>query len=1801
MTTISRLAIIDRGEPVVRVLAAVGNLNRRGEWDPITSVVVTEQAAERAWFAREADELVTPAPGSPESQPGHPIDPAVVVQQVRAARIDTAWIGHTPCLDRAELVAQLEAAGIAVVGPSAALIRRLADPEALRSLAAQAGLAPLPADLGPDQWRRIEFDVLADDAGTVWALGPRDASVHRADTPVVAEMPAVRVSDSTAGAMAHAARRLARAAAYRGAGVVQFALGHDGETFWLLGIDTLARTEHALVEEVTGTSFLGHRLRLAAGGVLDPEPPTVSGHAVEVRLLAQDPGRGYAASGGLLRLLALPVGTGVRVDGSVREGDVVDGRVEPLIATITAWGRDRAEAFDRARGALERTTVALEIGMSNRTADLAVLGKLADADRPVDAGWYDRSLAAGEFVSPADPLAVVVAAVEAYESDSTMVTSAFFASAARGRPAHPERVGSLVQLGYRGHEYRLRVDRTGPRSYRVRGAATVELSVERRGDFERRVIVGGVKHRVVAVEQGADFRLDLDGVGHTVSREDGVVVRTGWPALVSSLLVEPGAQVSTGQPVAVLESMKMVTTVTAPFAGTVTSLAVSPNTQVERGAPLMRIRATAHEDLDLGVDDGTGAEPEASADLARLATSDGSPADKDARWVFARLGDYLLGYDLDPDTVKALLARQAVLAAQLPADDPGLVAAEDFLLDLFAEIGALYRPRTESETGGEAGGDNTQEYFLAYLQWLDPDQAGLPERYRRRLSAALARYGVGSLARSKQLEAATVWLFRAFARIPETAPAIVAVLNRRLAHHDELAGLVTPEWRARLDRLVQATEGRQQNVADLARDVIFHYVEEPEMLAAAVAMQEEARAHLHALAADPTGPDRSHHIEGLVAAAHPVRRDLLDAWLAAPEAADPTAYRDVVLEVYVRRFYRIRDLHDLETTTVAGHRITFADYEHEGMPVHLVVGYGPLPTVPDLVAAIGEHLATVAPEREVVLDLVAWRDGPRPTIEELAHEVGALVARCDAGHPVHRLDFTVTSRGDDESGQSTQHLSYRPSADGGGGFVEEQLYRGLHPMLAKRMDLWKLSNFALERLPSPEDVYLFFGVAHDNPKDRRLFAVAEVRDLVRVRDAETGKETYPRLGRIGLQALAAMRSALAAYPPRERPSANRLVLNVRPVWEIPTEQWPALAAEYLPLAKGAGLEKLVLHMRTPVPDGEGGTVLADKVMTVDGIGRTGTTIRFGDPSPTPIRPLTRYAQKVLTAERFGAPYPYEIVRMLTPAAGEPSPFPPGSFQELDLDESGERLVPVDREPARNTAHLVVGLFTTYTDLVPEGMTRVAMLSDPTQGLGNLAEPECRLINAALLLAAERRIPVEWYAVSSGALIAMDSGTENMDFIALTLRRIIEHTQAGHEINIIVTGINVGGQPYWNAESTMLMHTKGILVMTPASAMVLTGKQALDFSGAVSADDNFGIGGYDRVMGLNGQAQYWAPSFQDACRLLLQHYSYTYVVPGERFPRRRDSVDPQERDIRESAHAEVPGTRFTRVAEVFDIATNPDRKQPFDMRSVMRAVADTDCEPLERWEHWQDAENSIVWDVTVGGIPVCMLGISSRSLPRKGFVPADGPPAWTSGTLFPQASRKTARAINATSGNRPLVVMANLSGFDGSPESMRKWQLEYGAEIGRAITNFQGPIVFVVVSRYHGGAFVVFSKALNESMEIAAIQGSYASVIGGAPAAATVFARDVKLRTDKDARVVEARGAAAAARGPEAGRLRAQAAAVTAEVRSAKLGEVADEFDAIHTIERALRTGSVDHIISAEQVRPWVVEALERGMARFDSA
>ena len=178
-----------------------------------------------------------------------------------------------------------------------------------------------------------------------------------------------------------------------------------------------------------------------------------------------------------------------------------------------------------------------------------------------------------------------------------------------------------------------------------------------------------------------------------------------------------------------------------------------------------------------------------------------------------------------------------------------------------------------------------------------------------------------------------------------------------------------------------------------------------------------------------------------------------------------------------------------------------------------------------------------------------------------------------------------------------------------------------------------------------------------------------------------------------------------------------------------------------------------------------------------------------------------------------------------------------------------------------------------------------------------------------------------------------------------------------------------------------------------------------------------------------------------------------------------------------------------------------------------------------------------------------------------------------------------------------MVLANLSGFDGSPESLRKLQLEYGAEIGRAIVNFDGPIVFCVVSRYHGGAFVVFSGMLNDNMEVLAVEGSYASVLGGAPggrrrvhpARSTSGPRPIRGCAELEAAVAAADGVDAAA---PAGRAARRCGRRCARRSSARWPPSSSR---IHNIERAREVGSVHDIIPAGELRPYLIDAVERGL------
>jgi acetyl-CoA carboxylase carboxyltransferase component len=761
------------------------------------------------------------------------------------------------------------------------------------------------------------------------------------------------------------------------------------------------------------------------------------------------------------------------------------------------------------------------------------------------------------------------------------------------------------------------------------------------------------------------------------------------------------------------------------------------------------------------------------------------------------------------------------------------------------------------------------------------------------------------------------------------------------------------------------------------------------------------------------------------------------------------------------------------------------------------------------------------------------------------------------------------------------------------GYEEEKLFRGFHPMMGERLHLWRLSNFIIDRLPSVEDVYLFHAVSRDNPKDERLFALAEVRDLTPVHDANNRVVQLPHLERIFAEALAGIRLYQSRRRPHERLYWNRILLNVWPTFSIKPEEFREIAQRLAPSTDGLGLEQVVLRARIPNPEtGE----LRDMVVRLSRPSGTGLLVTFRPAGKMlPVKPLNSYDQKVVRMLQRGMTYPYEIIRTLTPLREDTrTEFPPGEFFEYDLDAEN-RLVRVERPYGENKSNIIVGVIRNFTSKYPEGMARVLLMGDPSRDLGAIAESECRRILAALDLAEEMGVPLEWFPISAGAKISMDSGVENMDWIARVLRRLIEFTQAGHEVNLVVTGINVGAQPYWNAEATMLMHTRGILIMTPKSAMVLTGKRALDYSGSVSAEDNQGIGGYDRIMGLNGQAQYWAKDIDEACHILFRHYDHTYVAPGERFPRKAKTTDPVDRNVQSYPHGKNRGEGFEQIGEIFSDETNPGRKRSFDIRTVMKAVVDQDHVPLERWPGMRAAETAVVWDAHLGGQPVCLLGIESRPVPRLGFIPADGPDQWYAGTLFPNASKKVARAINAASNNRPVVILANLSGFDGSPESMRKLQLEYGAEIGRAVVNFRGPMVFCVISRYHGGAYVVFSRVLNGHLKVAALEGTYASVIGGAPAAAVVFSGEVDRRTRKDTRLQALTQAMNKAEGAEKRRLWKEWNELYQTVHSEKLGEAAAEFDSVHSVHRALKVGALNEILPPANLRPFLIESVERGV------
>ncbi|MFG2063121.1 carboxyl transferase domain-containing protein [Micromonospora sp. NPDC048871] len=1814
----SRIAIVNRGEAAMRLIHAARELAAQ-TGTRIETVALYTDVDRTATFVREADLAYELGPASARPY----LNLATLERALLATGTDAAWVGWGFVAEDPAFAELCEKIGVTFIGPSPEAMRQLGDKIGAKLIAEQVGVPVAPwsrgavenlnaaraaaAEIGYPLMlkataggggrgirvitseaelaeayertsqeaarafgsgvvflerlvtgaRHVEVQVIADGQGTAWALGVRDCSVQRRNQKIIEESASPVLSPEQTAELKSSAERLALAVGYRGAATVEF-LYHPGDRlFAFLEVNTRLQVEHPITESTTGFDLVKAQLWVAAGRRLEGEPPVERGHAIEARLNAEDPDRDFAPSPGRVARLDLPAGPGIRVDTGISEGDTIPADFDSMIAKIIAYGRDRDEALGRLRRAMTETTVIIEGGATNKSFVLDLLDRPEVIDASADTGWIDRVRADGELVGHRhSAVALAAAAIESYEEEERDERHRLLATAAGGRPQVQHVGGRPLDLKLRGVGYRMRVARTGAHRFRVGietggEVRTADVELDRFDRHTGQIVVNGAQHRLLTATHGPIHLVEVDGVTHRVSRDEGGVLRAPMPALVVATPLAVGAEVEAGAPVLVLEAMKMETVLRAPFRARLRECAVAVGNQVEAGTPLLRLDPIGDGEAEAGED------PAASAvELDLPAAPEQVPVLERTRRGQEDLRGLLLGFDVDPHDDRRVLD-DYLLARQAATEDGHRPLAEELdLLNVFADLAELSRNRPTGEDGGSAHVHSDREYFHTYLQSLDVERAGLPATFQAKLARALGHYGVTELDRCAEVEAAVFRIFLAQQRATADAAVVTALLRAWLPEPPPEEALREPVGLA-LERLLAATQVRFPVIADLARGVVFAWFAQPLLRRNRARVYAEVRKHLRHLDAQPDAPDRAERVAAMVRSTEPLVRLLGQRLLR--DRFDNT----VMLEVLTRRYYGNKQLIGVRTRPAAGCTFVVAERADSSL-VSAAVGF----------EAFGDALRGLAElavdEKAVNADIyLAWENQPED-FDAMAQALLAVINAQPLPPQVLRLTTTVAGSG---GAVMHHHFTFRP-ADGG--MAEERLIRGLHPYIAQRMQLERLHKFDLTRLPSAdEEVYLFQCVARENPSDDRLVAFAQVRDLTELRDHDGRLVALPTTEDAVAACLDSIRRARSLRPSKNRFPTNRIVIYVWPPSGLTRAEMEMIAGRVRPTTAGAGLEEILFIARQQ----DRATGKLTKVgirITFDATG--GAQLTVGEPPVEPIEPLDDYRLKVLRASSRNTVYPYELTRLL------------GDFVEYDLDET-HTLVPVDRPKGRNSAAIVAGVVNTKTARHPEGVTRVILLGDPTKALGALSEPECRRVIAALDLAERMQVPLEWYALSAGARISMTSGTENMDWVAAALKRIVEFTQDGGEINIVVAGINVGAQPYWNAEATMLMHTKGVLVMTPDSAMVLTGKQSLDFSGGVSAEDNFGIGGYDRVMGPNGQAQYWAPNLSAARDVLMAHYDHTYVAPGESAPRRTDTTDPVDRDISDFPHS-VAGSDFSTVGEIFSAESNPDRKKPFDIRTVMRALSDQDHPVLERWAGMADAETAVVQDVHLGGIPVCLLGIESRSVPRHGFPPTDGPDTYTAGTLFPRSSKKAARAINAASGNRPLVVLANLSGFDGSPESMRKLQLEYGAEIGRAIVNFRGPIVFCVISRYHGGAFVVFSKALNPNMTVLALEGSFASVLGGAPAAAVVFARDVDARTAADARVRELQARVAAAAGAERATLTAELDELRSAVRAEKLGEVAAEFDRVHDIHRAVQVGSVDAVIRAAELRPRIIEAIE---------
>ncbi|MFJ8936271.1 acetyl/propionyl/methylcrotonyl-CoA carboxylase subunit alpha [Streptomyces sp. NPDC102365] len=545
--------------------------------------------AENADFARACTEAGLVFIGPPASAISLMGDKIRAKETVRAAGVPVVPGSSGSGLTDTQLAASAREIGMPVLlkpsagggGKGMRLVRDaavLADEiaAARREARSSFGDDTLLVERWVDRPRHIEIQVLADGHGNVVHLGERECSLQRRHQKIIEEAPSVFLDERTRAAMGEAAVQAARSCGYSGAGTVEFIVpGDDPASYYFMEMNTRLQVEHPVTELITGLDLVEWQLRVAAGERLDfvQSDVTLTGHAVEARICAEDPARGFLPSGGTVLRLYEPEGDGVRTDSGLTEGTEVGSLYDPMLSKVIAYGPDRATALRRLRGALARTVT---LGVQTNAGFLRnLLAHPAVVAGELDTGLVEREvegLVSGEV--PA----------EVYEAAAAVRLDALVPAADADGWTDPFSVPAGWRLGGEPVPpvFHLRVTGSEPVTLRTRPGAEVtpsRVSVTHEGvrhTFHRSGTWLGRDGDAWNVMDHDPVTASLTGAAHAGADS----LTAPMPGTVTVVKVALGDEVTAGQSLLVVEAMKMEHVISAPHAGTVTELDVTPGTTV---------------------------------------------------------------------------------------------------------------------------------------------------------------------------------------------------------------------------------------------------------------------------------------------------------------------------------------------------------------------------------------------------------------------------------------------------------------------------------------------------------------------------------------------------------------------------------------------------------------------------------------------------------------------------------------------------------------------------------------------------------------------------------------------------------------------------------------------------------------------------------------------------------------------------------------------------------------------------------------------------------------------------------------------------------------------------------------------------------------------------------------------------------------------------------------------------------------------------------------------------------------------